>query len=180
MMSKIARGILIFVILIILICALIAGVFFYFFPLKYKDEIISTANKFNISPALIAGIINAESGFDERAVSNVGAVGLMQLMPETAEYIASKSGLEYSPEMLYTPEYNILLGVTYISELLSRFNDLDTALCAYNAGPNKVAEWLKNAEYSTDGIHLTSTPYPATNYYLAKIKQNTEIYKKRF
>ena len=178
-MSKVVRRIIIFIILIILVCALIAGVFFYFYPLKYKDTIIEIANQYNIEPVMIASIINAESGFDANSVSNVGAVGLMQLMPATAEYIALKSGIEYDSARLTEPRYNITLGTAYFAYLLKIFGDTDTAICAYNAGPNKVQEWLSNSEYSKNGV-LLSTPYPATNYYLAKIRQNVQIYSKFF
>ena len=128
---------------------------------------------------MIASIINAESGFDTNAISNVGAVGLMQLMPSTAEYIALKSGIKYDSARLTEPRYNIILGTAYFAYLLEIFGDTDTTICAYNAGPNKVQEWLSNSKYSKNGV-LLSTPYPATNYYLAKIRQNVQIYTKFF
>ncbi len=179
-MDKIARGLIIFVVLIVLVCALLIGVFLYFFPLKYKDIIIKYANEYDVPPSLIAGIINAESGFKNTAVSKVGAVGLMQIMPSTAEYVANTIDLEYNEVKLFEPEFNIEIGTAYISKLIKQFNDIDTAICAYNAGPNNVSTWLLDTKYSQNGIKLDSTPFPATNYYLVKVKQNEKVYTKFF
>lgn len=101
-------------------------------------------------------------------------------MPATAEYIAGLSNITYNENRLFEVEYNINLGCAYLKYLILKFNDIDTALCAYNAGPNKVQSWLEDKNYSTDGKTLLSTPYPETNYYLAKILQNKQIYTKFF
>lgn len=169
--------IILYIIGIVCVSGLIIGAFLIFYPLAYRENIISIANEYNLPPVLIASVINAESGFDTQAVSSVGAVGLMQLMPETAEFIANKEGITFDKSRLFEPEYNITLGTAYIKYLVDTFSDTDTALCAYNAGPTRVKEWLLNPEFS-DGERLTSTPYPATNYYLSKIKQNITIYTK--
>lgn len=178
-MTKTTFYLSLYIIGIIIASAGIICLFSILYPIKYKETITEIANQYNIEPVMIASIINAESGFDTGAISNVGAVGLMQLMPATAEYIAQKNGLEYDSACLTEPEYNITLGTAYFSYLLEIFGDTDTAICAYNAGPNKVKEWLQNDEYSKNGV-LLSTPYPATNYYLAKIRQNVQIYTKFF
>ena len=143
----------------------------------YITQIKQAAAQSGLSAALIAAVIMTESGFNPQALSSAGARGLMQLMPETAEFIANKEGITFDKSRLFEPEYNITLGTAYIKYLVDTFSDTDTALCAYNAGPTRVKEWLLDPEFS-DGERLTSTPYPATNYYLSKIKQNITIYTK--
>ena len=119
----------------------------------------------------------SESRFDKNAVSHKGAIGLMQLLPTTAQQVANDLGISFDPDDLYTPSTNILLGTYYLYTLLDRFNDLNTAICAYNAGPSKVSTWLKNSEYSTDQKTLYNTPYKETNNYLNKILRGQRIYK---
>ncbi|MBO5103199.1 MAG: lytic transglycosylase domain-containing protein [Clostridia bacterium] len=166
---------------IVCLCVFITGYILVFYPIKYKDEITSASTEFNIAPNLIASMINAESNFNPYAVSSAGAVGLMQLLPTTAQEMALKLNLQnYSEQDLTTPNINIRLGTYYISTLIKLFEDLDTAICAYNAGPNKVKSWLQNPEYSNNQKTLITTPYPATNFYLSKIKHKMNIYSNFF
>ena len=169
---------------IALICVTIALIFGYiivFYPLRYKAEIINSANEFSLSPQLIASVINAESNFDTYATSNAGALGLMQLLPSTAQDMANALNIpEFTPEDLFTPATNIRLGSLYLATLINRYDDLTTALFAYNAGPSKVNTWLNDTEYSQDGKTLLSTPYPATNYYAEKVKRKLNIYSNFF
>ncbi len=179
-MDKILQNLIIFVCVIVIICCAIICAFLYFYPLKYKDEIVHGSYQFGIRPEIIAGIINAESGFNKNAVSSVGAIGMMQLMPSTAKEMAMKLDIEYNEELLFDASYNIYVGTAYFTELLKQFNDLDTAICAYNAGPYRVKIWLNDSNFSTNGVKLSSTPFPATNFYLEKVKQNISIYSKLF
>lgn len=150
-----------------------------FFPLKYVDEIKSLSNKYSIEPALIASMINAESSFNPQIVSNKGAVGLMQIMPNTAKYLVFRLNLrEYNDLDLLDAKTNIEIGVAYINYLSQKFDDEFTILCAYNAGEGNVYNWLKDKTYSLDGIHLTATPFKQTNYYAQKVLRNKLIYEK--
>ncbi len=176
-MDKVTFFLILYIIGIIFASGAIVGSFLIFYPLSYRESVINIAKEYDLPPVLIASVINAESGFNPRAVSSVGAVGLMQLMPDTAKFIAQKNGIVFSENRLIEPEYNITLGTAYIKYLVDIFGDTDTALCAYNAGPTRVKEWLLDPEFS-DGERLYSTPYKATNYYLTKIKQNITIYTK--
>ena len=176
-MDKVTFFLILYIIGIIFASGAIVGSFLIFYPLSYRESVINIAKEYDLPPVLIASVINAESGFNPRAVSSVGAVGLMQLMPDTAKFIAQKNGIVFSKNRLIEPEYNITLGTAYIKYLVDIFGDTDTALCAYNAGPTRVKEWLLDPEFS-DGERLYSTPYKATNYYLTKIKQNITIYTK--
>jgi soluble lytic murein transglycosylase-like protein len=106
--------------------------------------IVREARRANLDPQLILAVIQVESSGDRLAVSSVGAMGLMQLRPATAQAVASRLGIRWTgPEMLFDPVYNIRLGVTYLDSLVDRFGDIDIALAAYNLGPTRVARQLR-------------------------------------
>ncbi len=155
------------------ISSIIFGVWFLVFcvlyPLKYEDEIILMADKYNIDSALVASIINAESSFDKNKVSPKGAVGLMQIMPSTAFYISPTS------DNLFDTKTNIEIGVKYLSYLIQKFNDIDTALFAYNAGEGNVSKWLNEQSITK----LTTCPFPETNAYVDKINSSIRFYELR-
>ena len=170
-----------YLIFIIISIVMIFSYILIFFPLKYKEEVLLASNEYNLEPCLVASIINAESRFDKNATSHAGAMGLMQLLPSTAKEIAIKLGLnDFVAEDLFKPEINIKFGCFYFSELYTRFRDLNTTICAYNAGPNKVQAWLKDKAYSSTGKSLDSTPYSETNKYLNKILNSINIYRNYF
>ena len=152
------------------------------YPLRFRQEILSASARFDIDPAVVASIIRAESGFKENSVSRMGAIGLMQLMPATAQWQAEKLGLEVSEDDFFDPAMNILVGTAYLRYLLDRFGDLRTVLIAYNAGEGKAAKWLKAESLSTerDGKRiLTSSPYPETNAYVEKVLNSIRWYSWR-
>ena len=152
----------------------------YFYPVRFKEEIYAAALEYDVSPALIASVANVESGYKVDSVSNSGAVGVMQLMPSTAEWLCQKIGLIYDEEKLVETEYNIRLGGYYLSYLLKQFSNQNTALCAYNAGPNKVREWLGDRNYSVDGENLTKIPFQETESYVIKVNKNLRQYSKKY
>lgn len=96
----------------------------------YAEEIADAAEQSGLSPALVRAVIASESGFDPRAVSSKGARGLMQLMPETARELGVRD--------VWDPRDNIRGGTTYLSHLVAKYEDLELALAAYNAGPGAV------------------------------------------
>ena len=150
------------------------------YPIKYKDEIIKLAALNNLPPSFVASVINCESGFNKDAKSNVGAIGLMQLLPATAEFIKNKYNLKLDVANLCDVKTNITLGCAYLNYLSSKFYDKFTLLCAYNAGEGNVIQWLANKKYSLDGEKLQTTPFPSTNHYAAKVIKDEKIYKKFF
>ena len=127
-------------------------------------------------PYLIYAVMKAESGFDEKAVSAAGAVGIMQLMPSTAEFIAKLNGIEFQAERLKEAEYNAMLGSLYLEYLSERFPITSTVLAAYNAGEGTVAQWLNDSSISPDGLNLTKIPYPETARYIKKVEKFRKIY----
>lgn len=127
------------------------------YPLEYRQMITSAAKEFNLNPAFVSAIIRNESSFQPRAESNVGARGLMQLMPDTAEWIAGKMKVNgYAFERMYDPESNIRFGCWYLQYLSTLFHgDPVCVSCAYHAGQGQVTAWLSDGRYSDDGVTLS-------------------------
>ena len=97
--------------------------------------------RYNLPPEMILAVIRIESAFDINALSNKGAVGLMQLLPSTAQEIAHDLRMEWSGEqLLRNPQANIEMGAYYLTKMIAQFNDLSVALAAYNSGPGRIAE----------------------------------------
>lgn len=166
---------LIFFVLIITICFVIAKIIY---KDDYIDIIEKECKKYNIDKYEILAIIKAESNFDCNAVSSKKAIGLMQLTLDTANWCAKRLDIdEVTEDDLHNPELNIKLGVYYYSYLLEQYHDVNTALAAYNAGMGKVNVWLSDKNYSKNGITIDSTPYEETNKYITKINNNLKIYK---
>ena len=168
----------IFFFVAILIVSWVAVFFAVRYPLLYKEEIIIYSKNYHLDPALVASLINEESSFDKNAISSKGAVGLMQLMPQTATYTQQLMG-EVAECDLYEPNDNIRIGCYYLSYLYQKFNDQTLTLCAYNAGENTVKMWLANENYSQDGKTLNYIPYPQTKTYVDKILYGVRFYRYR-
>lgn len=126
------------------------------YPMVFRDLIEAQASEFNLNPAFVTAIIRNESSFQPHAESSVGARGLMQLMPDTAEWIAGKLKVGgYAFERMYDPESNIRFGCWYLQYLSGLFHgDPVCVACAYHAGQGQVTAWLSDSRYSEDGSHL--------------------------
>lgn len=162
-------------------CLLFFGGRFYLkiaYPLKYESLVNTNAASFEVPPSLIFAVIHTESHFDSQAVSPVGAKGLMQLMDETYEWIQTKLPEEPAPiSRIFEPEINIRCGTKVLQVLLSQFDTLETALAAYNAGSGNVSRWLKNPEYSDDGVTLTVIPLTETKEYVSRVLKAQKRYQ---
>ena len=123
----------------------------------FQPIIVAAANRHKVDSALVKAIILAESGYNPKAVSKVGARGLMLLMPRTAKWLGVKDS--------FNPEHNINAGVRYFRKLLNQFGDVTLALAAYNAGGRNVRKY--------NGV----PPYKATRYYIKKVLEYYHIYK---
>lgn len=146
------------------------------FPLKYGVEVSDAAKEYGLDRWLVYAVIKVESDFVPDAESHAGAIGLMQIMPVTGEWIAWRKDESYRQERLTEPAYNVDMGCYLLSYLLEYYdNNLDYAVAAYNAGSGRVDEWLENPEYF-DGTTL-EIPYPETANYVAKVKYAYEKYK---
>ena len=178
-MSKVFQKITIFFIIAIWIILIIFTIFLLEFPKKYYNYVNEYASVYNLDKNLIFAVIKTESNFDEKAVSKSGAIGLMQIMPSTAEFIAKKLNREnFKTDDLYSPKTNIEFGVFYLKYLLNKFDDLE-ALCAYNAGETVVLNWLNSEDYSLEQNKLNKIPYKETEWYVKKVNISKNIYSFR-
>src|SRR5215212_1200213 len=151
-------------------------------PLRHEDIIRQQASDKDLDPALIAGVIFAESHFRDQT-SHAGAKGLMQLMPETADYIAQKSGgTAFVQGDLATPQVNIAYGSWYLRYLLDKYDGREAlALAAYNAGQGNVDEWL--AQVGARGEQFRAAdhiPFPETRDYVKKVLAAREDYRREY
>ena len=154
------------------------------YPLMYRDSITSIATEYNLAPSLIASVIMNESSFRPAAESSVGARGLMQVMPDTAEWIAHKLRMDdYRLDQLYDPDTNIRFGCWYLNYLSTLFNgDPLCVVCAYHAGQGEISSWLSNPAYSSDGLtlNLSSLPEGPTKLYAGRVTRDYGIYKAKY
>ena len=152
------------------------------YPLKYEKEVNAASEKYGVDKALIYGVIKTESNFDPEAESNAGALGLMQLMPESFEWLQTfyKEDNDYQFEDLTDPALNIDYGVELLAILSDMYEVEDTMICAYNGGLGNVDQWLQDPQYSDDGKHLKVVPFTETDNYRKLVAQNKSIYKKLY
>ncbi len=174
-MRKLIKITSVFVLLVIVAATLWGNFAKSLFPFEYKLEISKGAAMYNLDAYLVASVVKTESGFDENASSGV-AHGLMQLTDETAQFVSERTDFHYEKRL--EPETNILMGCYYLSYLKDKFDDIDLALAAYNAGPATVERWLGDSRYSADGKVLDNIPYRETRHYLRKVKLFYRIYKR--
>lgn len=154
------------------------------YPLSYEETIRMYAAEFNLHPAFVSSIIRNESSFDVKAVSAVGARGLMQLMPDTAEWIAHKLNVEqYAFERMYDADSNIRFGCWYLNYLSRLFHgDPVCVTCAYHAGQGEITSWLSDSSISPDGrtLSLENLPEGPTKLYARKVTRDYGIYQKKY
>lgn len=148
-----------------------------YYPLDYEEEILQYSGEYELDSFLVMGIIRAESNFDQEALSSAGAIGLMQIMPETGQWLAGKMDIgDFYEDMLYDAEFNIHMGCYYLRLLIDYYGETDTAVAAYNAGMGTVSGWLEDNSYSYDGVLLYYIPYTETREYVEKVNKNTDKY----
>ncbi|MFD2169458.1 lytic transglycosylase domain-containing protein, partial [Tumebacillus lipolyticus] len=149
------------------------------YPIHHEDIIREAAARNGVDPLLVAAIIRVESKFRSENVSKVGAVGLMQVMPETAEWIARESEIPYSGlEDLADPETNIQMGTWYLAFLKKQYEgNQAAAVAAYNAGPGRVSGWMNEGVW--DGRLETSEKIPVgeTRHYISRVFFSYEKYQ---
>lgn len=183
-MKKLVKALFVAVILLALVlCAFLLNEYMEKrkYRLDYPAEIMASSVEFNLDPYLVAAVIHCESGNRPAVVSAKGAVGLMQIMPDTGGWIAAKLGItDFTEAMLTDPSLNIRLGCWYLHYLLNRFEGVRShALAAYNAGPGNLTKWLEDEAYSQDG-RLTQIPFTETDNYVGRVEQAYETYKKLY
>ena len=139
------------------------------YPLRYEQIVRGHANNYRLDPALLAAVIYQESKFEADARSEAGAIGLMQLQPETAKGIAIRTGgSRFRTSDLYTPEINVRYGSWYLRHLLNKYDDEQLALAAYNAGQSNVDAWRAEGK----GIQFAET-----RAYVDRVGELKEVYR---
>jgi soluble lytic murein transglycosylase len=142
------------------------------YPLKYESIVRGHARNYRLDPALLAAVIDQESKFRPDVKSSSGAVGLMQLLPDTAKGIAVHTGgTQFRVQDLYNPEINVRYGAWYLRHLLDRYGDERTALAAYNAGQENVDEWRRAGR----GIAFSET-----RHYVKRVERLKTLYRRGY
>jgi soluble lytic murein transglycosylase len=140
------------------------------YPLHYEQIVRGHARNYRLDPALLAAVIYQESKFQADAKSSSGAIGLMQLRPETAKGIAIRTGgSRFQTSDLYNAEINIRYGSWYLRHLLDKYGDEKTALAAYNAGQRNVDTWRSEGK----GIQ-----FPETREYVDRVEHLKVVYRR--
>lgn len=183
--QKKARQVAVFGILLV-VAIIIVGSFFgnvykkVFYPIKFEEYVTKYAEKYDIDKYFLYAVIKTESGFDSEAESNVGASGLMQLMPDAFDWVKYRMGdeRELTFDDMKNPEYNIEYGGYMLKLLTDEYQDLPTAVAAYHAGRQSVNDWLSDKTCSDDGVRLQNIPSKTTAHYVDKVITKYEGYTK--
>ncbi len=146
-----------------------------YYQLSHEQAIADSALRHRVSPYLVASVIEAESDWQPDAESSAGAVGLMQLLPSTAEELARRDvvdATEFPPEELSDPVVNIEYGTAYLRYLIERYHEVESALAAYNAGLANADEWVAQGGDIRDHI-----AFPATRHFVLKVSRGKDRYE---
>ncbi len=149
------------------------------FPKAYWNDLKRSSAANGLDPYLVASLIRQESEFNPNAVSRANAVGLMQLLPKTGKAVAREVKMRrYNPSQLYTPAVNLQLGTRYFRGMVDKFGgSFEYALAAYNAGSDRVEEWLNQGQYRDPQEFVESIPFTETREYVQAILRNASVYK---
>ena len=154
----------------------------YFYVYPYHDTVMKYAEIYHVDSNLTAAVIKSESKFKHTALSHRGAVGRMQLMPDTAEWIAGQIGdKSYNVESLHEPDRNIRYGTWYLAELQREFKGNDVlALAAYNAGRGNVKAWMDENNWSYSFHDIDAIPYKETRDYVRQVIGDRKKYRELY
>jgi soluble lytic murein transglycosylase len=149
------------------------------YPLPYRENLFAEARERGVDPYLVAGLIRQESMYKANAISPVGAVGLMQVMPGTGSTLARGAGVaRFDKGMLEHPEVNLHLGISFAADLLKQYDGrLPLVLSAYNAGPTRADRWKSFPEAKSDELFTERIPFEETRDYVRIVQNNARIYE---
>jgi soluble lytic murein transglycosylase len=147
------------------------------YPLPYEAVIRREAARNNFDPMLAAGLMRQESTFQADALSPQNAIGLMQVIPKTGRLLAKQLRVRFSPDRLFQPEYNIQLGMLYISGLVKLTGAPEYALAAFDAGEDRIAAWKAERNYEEIPELVESIPFSETRDYVQIVLRNSEVYR---
>ncbi|MDF2722332.1 MAG: lytic transglycosylase [Paenibacillus sp.] len=156
------------------------------YPIRYVDDIAISAKNYDVDPFIIAAIIRVETNFNPSKVSSKGAIGIMQLMPGTAEWIVERAGYaDETSQSLHRVDVNIEVGAWYIKSLYNQFDSNRAAvLASYNAGPGNAKKWLDQGLWDGTIEHIGQIPYGETRHYIQRVlyyyDKYADLYADRF
>lgn len=151
------------------------------YPMEYTELVEKYSSEYELDPLLVYAVIKTESNFKEDAVSNVGARGLMQMMPDTFDWVNTKlKNKDIDFDDMYTPNTNLKYSCYLLQYLVNEFGDIETAIAAYHAGRTAVNKWLNDDSYSNNGENLHTIPIDDTDHYVNKVMNNYDKYKKLY
>jgi soluble lytic murein transglycosylase len=151
------------------------------FPKPYWSDLKQSSEANGLDPYLVASLIRQESEFNPNALSHANAVGLMQLLPKTGKLVAKEVKLKrYNASQLYTPAVNLELGTRYFRGMVDKFGSFEYALAAYNAGSDRVDEWLAQGKYRDPQEFVESIPFTETREYVQAILRNASVYRQLY
>lgn len=148
------------------------------YPFPNQELIYYYADANRLDPLLVAAIIKTESNFDPRATSPKGARGLMQIMPQTGDWVNRQiSGQPLPPEQLFEVEKNISLGTWYLSNLSQEYKgDMVLSIASYNAGRGNVKNWLNEQHWTGERQTIDQIPFMETRQYIRRVLWNYKVY----
>lgn len=153
------------------------------YPIHYQDDIRASASNYGLEPHLVAAVIRAESNFETGRESHKGALGLMQLMPTTADWVVEKAGFEAVDEEIlkHRADVSIEMGSWYLSSLKEQFDqNVFVAVAAYNAGPGNVRKWLDEGRWDGELETVDDIPFGETRRYVQKVIYYYNKYKELY
>ncbi len=170
---------------ILLIAAFLFLIFYHkpilrmYFILDHQQQIVNYSQQSKLNPALISATVFAESGFNPVAQSHKGAIGLMQVMPATGEWVAGQMmWKDFRVNDLHDPDKNLQIGIWYLAYLKRSFNQNDyLALASYNAGSRYVLEWVEQGVWNGDMVKVEQIPFPETKNYVLKVLFLKKVYQ---
>lgn len=176
------------VLLVALVLAFVVATFFYlrgpdfwrrrYYPLSYTGTLAAASARHEVSPYLLAAVINVESEWKPAARSAVGARGLMQVMPSTAEELADRrlvDGRRFPSDQLENPSVNVEYGAAYLRYLVERYHEVETALAAYNAGLANADTWSAQGGDIREQIE-----FPETRHFVLEVSRGKDRYEELY
>ncbi len=149
-----------------------------FYPTPHQEIVCLTASEYDVDPYLVFALIRIESKYQTSAESTAGALGLMQIMPTTAAWIAEQNGIDdFILADLHNPEINIRFGSWYLANLMQEYHELPLVVAAYNAGRGKVTSWVNEEIWTGNPEELDKIPFAETRQYVKNVLKSYAAYK---
>ena len=151
------------------------------YPRDYADYVETYAEAYGVPETVVFAVIRSESDFDSGAVSSAGAIGLMQMMPDTFEWLTNEILFDHlEVGMLYDPETNIRYGTYLLSRYYDYYGDWELTFAAYNAGPGNLDKWLADPDYADGEGGLKEIPFKETRRYVKRVADARKVYERLY